>query len=188
MSQAPHVVHLRDGTKMGNTTLVDTMVHDGLTDSIYNIHMGQTAENVANQYNVNRQQQDAVAATSQQLAECAQKNGYFKEEIVSVTVTSRSGSKVISEDAYPKHGTTLEVLGKLRPCFVKDGSVTAGNASGVNDSAAAVLLVSEDELTRRNLIPFAKIIAFAQTGIDPKIMGMGPVSAIEAVVCLYSNK
>lgn len=182
MSQAPHCVHLRDGTKMGNTPLVDTMLNDGLTDAIYSIHMGNTAENLAKEHNISRQEQDESAVRSQNLAEQAQKNGYFDEEITPVEVPSRKETIVFSKDEYPKHGTTIESLTKLRPCFIKDGTVTPGNASGINDSAAAVLLMSGEEVTRRGAQPLAKIIAYAHSGVDPRVMGYGPVSAVQSVL------
>lgn len=182
MSLAPHAVQLRAGVKFGPTNLIDTMLHDGLTDAFHNIHMGLTAENCAKRYNVTREQQDQYAASSQKLAEIAQKNGYFNEEIVPVPLPSRTGVTLFDKDEFPKHGTTVEDLAKLRPCFDKQGSVTAGNASGINDSAAAVLLASETEVARRSLKPLAKIVAFGQGGVEPEVMGIGTSAAVQAVV------
>jgi acetyl-CoA C-acetyltransferase len=182
MTKAPHAMHMRNGTKMGPATLVDTMIQDGLTDAMHSIHMGETAENLAKEYSVSRQEQDAFAAKSQQLADAAQKSGWFDEEIVSVVVPGRKESVTISKDEYLKPGTTAEALSKLRACFIKDGTVTPGNASGVNDSAAAVLLSSADEVMKRNLKPLAKIVAFSQVGCDPKTMGAGPIFAVPEVV------
>lgn len=173
MTKSPHVIHLRGGTKMGNASMVDSMIVDGLTDAINNIHMGETAEFLAKQYGITREQQDTQAAKSQNLAEAAQKAGYFDEEIVSVPVPNRKETILVSKDEYLKPGTTVEGLAKLRACFIKDGTVTPGNASGINDSAAAVLLASGDEVTKRNLKPLARVVAFAQTGCEPKIMGAG---------------
>lgn len=173
MTKSCHVIHLRGGTKMGNTSMVDSMINDGLTDAINNIHMGETAEILAKQYDVTREEQDTQAAKSQNLAEIAQKEGYFNEEIVAVPVPGRKATVLVEKDEYLKHGSNVEALSKLRPCFVKDGTVTAGNASGINDSAAAVLLASAEEVSKRNLKPLAKIVAFAQSGCDPKIMGIG---------------
>lgn len=182
MTQAPHAVQLRAGVKLGATQMIDTMINDGLTDAFSNIHMGLTAENVAKKYNVTRDEQDAYAAQSQQLAETAQKNGYFVPEIVPVSVPNRSGAIVVDKDEYIKYGTTVEGLAKLRPAFDKNGTVTAGNASGINDSAAAVLLMSESEVTKRGVQPLAKIVAFGQCGCEPEMMGMGGAGAVEAVV------
>lgn len=173
MTNAPHAMNLRGGTKMGTATMIDTMIHDGLTDAMNNIHMGETAENLAKEYVVSREEQDEFAFKSQTLACSAQKSGFFDEEIVSVIVQGRKESVVVSKDEYLKPGTTIEALSKLRPCFIKNGTVTAGNASGVNDSAAAVLLASYDEVSKRNLKPLAKIVAFSQVGIEPKKMGAG---------------
>lgn len=173
MTRSPHVLHLRGGTKMGSATMIDSMIHDGLTDAMHKIHMGETAENLAKEYQVSRQQQDEFAAKSQNLAEAAQKEGKFVEEIVAVPVQGRKETILIEKDEYLKPGTTVDGLSKLRACFIKDGTVTPGNASGINDSAAAVLLASADEVQKRNLKPLAKVIAFAQTGCEPKIMGAG---------------
>jgi acetyl-CoA C-acetyltransferase len=182
MTRAPHAMNLRNGTKMGNGTLVDTMILDGLTDAMNSIHMGETAENLAKEYSVTRQEQDVFAAKSQQLADAAQKSGWFAEEIVPVVVPGRKESVTISKDEYLKPGTTVEGLSKLRACFIKDGSVTPGNASGVNDSAAAVLLASASEVSKRSLKPLAKIVAFSQVGCDPKTMGAGPIFAVKEVL------
>ncbi|XP_050070163.1 acetyl-CoA acetyltransferase [Anopheles maculipalpis] len=182
MSKAPHVMHLRGGTKMGDAKMVDTMLNDGLTDAFHDLHMGLTAENLATEYEISREAQDTFAAKSQQLAEESQKKGYFTEEIVPVEVPGRKETIQFAVDEYPKHGTTVEGLAKLRPCFIKDGTVTPGNASGINDSAAAVLLMSEEEVKKRDAKPLAKIVAYAQTGICPKTMGAGPISAVEAVL------
>lgn len=182
MTRAPHTINLRSGTKMGDATMVDTMIVDGLTDAMNNIHMGITAENLAKEYEVTRGEQDSLAAKSQSLAAAAQKAGYFDEEIVSVSVPSRKETIVVTKDEYLKPETTIEGLSKLRPCFVKEGTVTAGNASGINDSAAAVLLASGSEVEKRNLKPLAKIIAYAQAGCDPKTMGAGPIKAVPIVL------
>lgn len=182
MTLAPHAVQIRAGVKLGSTNLVDTMVHDGLTDAFNDIHMGVTAENVTKQFNVTREQQDHYAAKTQQLAEIAQSNGYFTEEIVAVPIASRSGVTLFDKDEYPKPGTSAESLAKLRPAFDKSGSVTAGNASGINDSAAAVLLMSEAEVQKRGVAPLARIVAFGQAGVDPKVMGIGAAAAVKVVV------
>lgn len=182
MSSAPHAVQIRAGVKFGPAAFIDTMLHDGLTDPFHSIHMGITAENVAKKYEVTRTEQDAFAAKSQQLAEAAWQNGWFNEEVVPVTIPGRGGDTVFAKDEFPKPGTTVEGLAKLRPCFTKDGTVTPGNASGLNDSAAAVLLMSEEEVRKRGAKPLAKIIAFAQSGTDPEIMGIGIVYAVQAVV------
>ncbi len=177
MSQAPHAAHLRDGTKMGEMKMVDTMLKDGLWDAFHGYHMGNTAENVAQRYQVTREDQDKFAVASQNKAEAAQKSGRFKDEIVPVTVKTRKGDVVIDTDEFPRHGTTMDSLGKLRPAFAKDGSVTAGNASGINDGAAALVLMTADEAKKRGVKPLAKIVSWATTGVDPAIMGIGPVTA-----------
>lgn len=182
MSKAPHALHLRNGTKMGNASLIDTMMSDGLTDTFTNIHMGETAENLAKEYDVSREAQDAFATRSQNLAEQAQKAGLFDEEIVGVSVANRKETITIDKDEFPKHGTTVQSLAKLRPCFIKDGTVTPGNASGINDSAAAVLLMSQDQVQKRGLQPLARIVAFANAGCEPKVMGIGPVKAVQKVL------
>jgi acetyl-CoA C-acetyltransferase len=177
MSQAPHVAHLRDGVKMGELKFVDSMLKDGLWDAFHGYHMGNTAENVAQKYQITRAEQDAFACASQNKAEAAQKSGRFKDEIVPVTVKTRKGDIVVDTDEFPRHGTTVEALAKLRPAFSKDGSVTAGNASGINDGAAAVVLMTADEAKKRGIKPMAKIVSWATTGVDPAIMGIGPVTA-----------
>jgi acetyl-CoA C-acetyltransferase len=177
MSQAPHAIHLRGGTKMGDAQMLDTMLKDGLIDAFHGYHMGTTAENVATKYQITREQQDAFAAASQQKAEAAQKAGRFKDEIVSVTIKGRKGDTVVDTDEYPKHGTTVETLAKLRPAFDKNGGVTAGNASGINDGAAAVVLMSAADAAKRGLTPLARIVSWATTGVDPAIMGTGPIPA-----------
>jgi acetyl-CoA C-acetyltransferase len=177
MSQAPHVAHIRDGVKMGELKFVDSMLKDGLWDAFHGYHMGNTAENVAQKYQITRAEQDAFACSSQNKAEAAQKAGRFKDEIVPVTVKTRKGDVVVDADEFPRHGTTVEGLAKLRPAFAKDGSVTAGNASGINDGAAAVVLMTADEAKKRGIKPMAKIVSWATTGVDPAVMGIGPVTA-----------
>ena len=177
MSQAPHCVHLRNGTKMGSTEMVDTMLRDGLLDAFNGYHMGNTAENVAERWQISRDQQDAFAAASQGKAERAQKAGTFAEEIVPVTVKTRKGETVVDADEHPKHGTTVETLAKLRPAFAKDGTVTAGNASGINDGAAAVVLMTGANAEKRGVEPLARIVSWATAGVDPAVMGSGPIPA-----------
>ena len=177
MSQAPHCIHLRNGVKMGDAELVDTMIRDGLWDAFNGYHMGNTAENVAQRWQITRDQQDAFAAASQAKAEAAQSAGRFKDEIVPVRIASRRGETVVDTDEHPKHGTTVEVLAKLRPAFDKNGTVTAGNASGINDGAAAVVLMTAEEAERRGLKPLARIVSWATAGVDPAIMGTGPIPA-----------
>jgi acetyl-CoA C-acetyltransferase len=177
MSQAPHCIHLRDGIKMGDAQLVDTMIRDGLWDAFNGYHMGNTAENVAQRWQITREQQDAFAAASQAKAEAAQKAGRFKDEIIPVTIATRRGETIIDTDEHPKHGTTVEVLSKLRPAFDKNGTVTAGNASGINDGAAAVVLMSAAAAAKRGLKPLARIVSWATAGVDPAIMGTGPIPA-----------
>ncbi len=177
MSQAPHCVHMRNGTKLGPAELVDTMVKDGLWDAFNGYHMGNTAENVAERWQITREQQDTFAAASQQKAEAAQTAGRFADEIVPVTIKTRKGETVVDTDEHPRHGTTAESLAKLRPAFVKDGTVTAGNASGINDGAAATVLMTADEAARRGITPMARIVSWAQAGVDPAIMGSGPIPA-----------
>jgi acetyl-CoA C-acetyltransferase len=182
MSQAPHVVHLRNGVKLGSTELVDTMLRDGLLDAFHGYHMGNTAENVAEKWQITREEQDAFAAASQQKAEAAQKAGAFADEIVPVTVKTRKGEIVVDADEHPKHGTTAETLAKLRAAFDKNGTVTAGNASGINDGAAAIVLMSADEAKRRGVEPLARIVSWATAGVDPAIMGSGPIPASRAAL------
>ena len=177
MSQAPHCAHLRDGTKMGDVKFVDTMIKDGLWDAFNGYHMGNTAENVARKWQLTRDEQDAFAASSQQKAEAAQTAGRFKDEIVPVTIKTRKGEIVIDTDEHPKHGTTAESLAKLRPAFDKEGTVTAGNASGLNDGAAAVVLMSAEDAKARGIEPLARIVSWATCGVDPAIMGTGPIPA-----------
>jgi acetyl-CoA C-acetyltransferase len=177
MSLAPHVAHLRAGQKMGDVSFIDSMIKDGLWDAFNGYHMGQTAENVAQQWQISREQQDEFALASQHKAEAAQKAGKFKDEIVPVTVRTRKGDVVVDQDEYIRHGATIEAMQKLRPAFTKDGTVTAGNASGINDGAAAVLLMHEKEAEKRGLAPLARIAAYATAGLDPAIMGVGPIHA-----------
>ena len=177
MSQAPHCIHLRNGVKMGDAELVDTMIRDGLWDAFNGYHMGNTAENVAQRWQITRDQQDAFAAASQAKAEAAQKAGRFKDEIVPVKIATRRGETVVDTDEHPKHGTTVEVLSKLRPAFDKNGTVTAGNASGINDGAAAVVLMTAAEAEKRGVKPLARIVSWATAGVDPAIMGSGPIPA-----------
>jgi len=177
MSNSPHATSLRSGIKMGDGKLTDTMIKDGLWDCFNDYHMGVTAENIANEFSITRQEQDEFSAASQNKTEAAQKSGAFKNEIVPVTIKNRKGDIVISEDEFPRHGATAESLGKLRAAFDKEGTVTAGNASGINDGAAAVLVMSLSEAKKRKLKPLAKIVSFAQAGVDPKIMGTGPIPA-----------
>src|SRR5437588_10809970 len=182
MSVAPHCAHLRGGIKMGNFEMIDTMIKDGLWDAFNGYHMGNTAENVARQWQITRQQQDAFAVASQNKAEAAQKSGRFKDEITPVTVKSRKGDIVVDSDEYPKHGTTLEAISKLRPAFDKEGTVTAANASGINDGAAAVVLMKASEAAKLGKTPLARIVSWAQAGVDPKIMGTGPIPASRAAL------
>ena len=183
MSQAPHCMHLRNGTKMGNAEMVDTMIKDGLWDAFHGYHMGNTAENVAQKWQITRAEQDAFAASSQQKAEAAQKAGRFKDEIVPVTVASRKGDVVVDTDEHPRHGTTVEQLAKLRPSFLREGgTVTAGNASGINDGGAAVVLMSAKQAAERGLAPLARIVSWATAGVDPAIMGSGPIPASRAAL------
>jgi acetyl-CoA C-acetyltransferase len=182
MSMAPHCAHLRNGVKMGNFDMVDTMIKDGLWDAFNGYHMGNTAENVAQKYQITRQQQDEFAVASQNKAEAAQKGGKFKDEITPVTVKSRKGDVVVDADEYPRHGTTLDTVGKLKPAFTKDGTVTAGNASGINDGAAAVVLMKASEAAKRGRTPLARIVSWAHAGVDPAIMGTGPIPASRAAL------
>ncbi|ARC89273.1 acetyl-CoA C-acetyltransferase [Rhodovulum sp. MB263] len=177
MTLSPHVAHLRAGHKMGDVKFIDSMIRDGLWDAFNGYHMGQTAENVAEQWQISREMQDEFALASQNKAEAAQKDGKFADEIVPVTVKGRKGDTIVEADEYIRHGATLESMQKLRPAFAKDGSVTAGNASGINDGAAGVLLMSADEAERRGLEPLARIASYATAGLDPSIMGTGPIPA-----------
>ncbi|SLN60010.1 Acetyl-CoA acetyltransferase [Roseivivax jejudonensis] len=177
MSLSPHAAHLRAGHKMGDVKYIDTMIRDGLWDAFNGYHMGQTAENVAEKWQISREQQDEFAAASQNKAEAAQKDGRFKDEIVPFTVKTRKGDVVIDTDEHPRHGATAEGMAKLKPAFTKDGSVTAGNASGINDGAAGVLLMSADNAEKRGIEPLARIVSYATAGLDPSIMGVGPIHA-----------
>ena len=177
MSLSPHVAHLRAGQKMGDMSFIDSMIRDGLWDAFNGYHMGQTAENVANQWQISRDMQDEFALQSQLKAEAAQKAGKFKDEIIPFVVKTRKGETVVDADEYIRHGATLESMQKLRPAFAKDGSVTAGNASGINDGAAAVMVMSAAEAEKRGLTPLARIASYATAGLDPSIMGVGPIHA-----------
>ena len=177
MSLSPHVAHLRAGTKMGDMQMIDSMIRDGLWDAFNGYHMGQTAENVAQQWQISRDMQDQFAVASQNKAEAAQKAGKFRDEIVGYTVKTRKGDIVVDADEYIRAGATLDAMQKLRPAFAKDGSVTAGNASGLNDGAAGMLLMSAAEAERRGLEPLARSASYATTGVDPSIMGVGPIFA-----------
>jgi acetyl-CoA C-acetyltransferase len=177
MSLSPHVAYMRSGTKMGSVEFLDTMLRDGLWDAFHGYHMGTTAENVAQKWQITREEQDRFAVASQNKAEAAVKGGRFKDEITPITIKTRKGEQVVDTDEYPRFGATLEGMAKLRPAFSKEGSVTAGNASGINDGAAAVVVMSADEASRRGLTPLARIVAWAQAGVDPAIMGTGPIPA-----------
>ncbi len=177
MSLSPHVAHLRAGQKMGDMQFIDSMIRDGLWDAFNGYHMGQTAENVANQWQISREMQDEFALASQNKAEAAQKAGKFRDEIVAFTIKTRKGEVVVDQDEYIRHGATLESMQKLRPAFTKDGSVTAANASGLNDGAAGVLLMTEADAAKRGLKPLARIASYATAGLDPSIMGVGPIYA-----------
>jgi len=177
MSLAPHCSYLRQGVKMGDQAMVDTMLRDGLMDAFLGYHMGITAENVARNFQIGREEQDAFALASQNKAEAAQKAGRFRKEIVPVTVSSRKGDVVVEDDEYIRHGATMEGMQKLRPAFDRDGTVTAANASGINDGAAAALLMSEEEAARRGIEPLARIVSWATAGVDPAVMGTGPIPA-----------
>src|SRR5690554_1164147 len=177
MSLSPHVAHLRAGIKMGDARFIDSMIKDGLWDAFNGYHMGQTAENVAEKWQISREMQDEFALASQNKAEAAQKAGRFADEIAPFTVKTRKGETVVEADEYIRHGATLETLQKLRPAFTRDGSVTAGNASGINDGAAAVMLMSVAEAEKRGLKPLARIASYATAGLDPAIMGVGPIHA-----------
>jgi acetyl-CoA C-acetyltransferase len=177
MSQAPHCAHMRDGTKMGDVKFIDTMIKDGLWDAFNGYHMGNTAENVARQWQITREEQDRFAVASQNKAEAAKKAGKFKDEIVPVTIKTRKGDVVFAEDEYIKDGVTYDAVAKLRPAFDKEGTVTAGNASGINDGAAAVVLMTLEEAMKRDITPLARIVSWAHAGVDPSIMGTGPIPA-----------
>ncbi len=182
MSVAPHCAYLRGGVKMGNFEMIDTMIKDGLWDAFNGYHMGNTAENVARQWQITRQQQDEFAVGSQNKAEAAQRAGRFTEEITPVSVKTRKGDIIIDADEYPKHGTMLNVISKLRPAFDKEGTVTAGNASGINDGAAAAVLMKAGEAAKLGKTPLARIVSWAQAGVDPKVMGSGPIPASRAAL------
>jgi acetyl-CoA C-acetyltransferase len=182
MSMAPHCAYLRGGVKMGNFDMVDTMIKDGLWDAFNGYHMGTTAENVAKQYQITRQQQDDFAVKSQNKAEAAMKSGRFKDEITPVTIKSRKGDVVVDTDEYPKAGVTLDSIAKLRPAFDKEGTVTAANASGINDGAAALVLMKASEAAKRGKKPLARIVSWAHAGVDPAIMGTGPIPASRAAL------
>jgi len=175
MSSSHHSSFLRNGTKMGGVAFVDTMISDGLTDAFNDYHMGMTAENIAEKWQISREEQDIFAVESQNKASAAQKEGRFKDEIVSVTIKSRKGEVVIDNDEYIRHGATIEAMSALRPAFKKDGSVTAGNASGLNDGAAAIVLMSASKAKQLGITPLATIKSYATQGVDPSIMGIGPV-------------
>jgi len=177
MSLSPHCMHLRNGTKMGDTGMIDSMIKDGLWDAFHGYHMGVTAENVANQWQITRDDQDAFALASQNRAEAAQKAGRFEDEIVPVTIKTRKGEVVVDQDEYIRHGATLDSLAGLRPAFDKEGTVTAGNASGLNDGAAALVLMSADEAKSRGIAPMARVVSWAQAGVEPSLMGSGPIPA-----------
>jgi acetyl-CoA C-acetyltransferase len=177
MSQAPHVSHLRDGTKMGDVKFIDTMIKDGLWDAFNGYHMGTTAENVARQWQITREEQDRFAVASQNKAEAARKAGKFKDEITPVKIKTRKGEVVFSDDEYIKDGVTYETVAKLRPAFDKEGTVTAANASGINDGGAAVVLMTLAEAEKRGIAPLARIVSWAHAGVDPSIMGTGPIPA-----------
>jgi acetyl-CoA C-acetyltransferase len=177
MSMSPHVQNLRPGQKMGDLKFIDSMIKDGLWDAFNGYHMGQTAENVAEQWQISRDQQDQFAVASQNKAEAAQNAGKFEDEIVAFTVKTRKGDIVVDKDEYIRHGATIEAMQKLRPAFTKDGSVTAANASGINDGAAGVLLMSAEEAKKRGIEPLARIASYATAGLDPSIMGVGPIHA-----------
>jgi acetyl-CoA C-acetyltransferase len=182
MSKAPHCAHFRDGVKMGDWSMVDTMIKDGLWDAFNGYHMGTTAENVAKQWQITRDMQDEFAVKSQNKAEAAQAAGKFKDEIAPVTIAGRKGDVVVSDDEYIKKGVTLDQVAKLKPAFAKDGSVTAANASGINDGAAVAILMSAKEAEKRGLTPLARVASWASVGVDPAIMGSGPIPASRAAL------
>jgi acetyl-CoA C-acetyltransferase len=179
MSRSPHAQNLRGGQKMGDLALVDTMLKDGLLDAFHGYHMGQTAENIASRWQITREDQDRFAVDSQNKAEAAQKAGKFKDEIAPVVIKGKKGDTVVDQDEYIRHGVTYESLSGLRPAFAKDGSVTAANASGINDGAAALVLMSAEEAKTRGLEPLARIAAWSNAGVDPEIMGTGPIPAVK---------
>src|SRR4051812_30685911 len=182
MSMAPHCAHLRNGVKMGNYDMVDTMIKDGLWDAFNGYHMGNTAENVAQRWQITRAQQDEFAVGSQNKAEAAQKAGRFKDEIVPVTLKTRKGDVIVADDEYPRHGATLDAMTKLKPAFAKDGTVTAGNASGINDGAGVVVLMTARQAAKEGKKVLGRIVSWGQAGVDPKIMGTGPIPASRAAL------
>lgn len=184
MSQAPHAIHLRGGVKMGDANMTDTMIKDGLWDAFNGYHMGNTAENVAAKFGLTREMQDEFSVASQNKAEAAMKSGRFVDEIIPVTIKTRKGDQVVDMDEHPKHGTTIEALAKLKPAFQKDGTVTAGNASGINDGAAALVLMTEEEAQTRDIEPLATVASWATAGVDPSIMGTGPIPASKKALAL----
>ena len=177
MSMAPHCAHLRNGVKMGELKMLDSMITDGLTDAFHRYHMGNTAENIAAKWQISREEQDRFATGSQNKAEAAKKSGRFKDEIVPFTIASKKGDVIVSDDEFIRDGVTYEALAKLRPAFAKDGTVTAGNASGINDGGAALVLMSAAEAAKRGITPLARIVSWATAGVDPAIMGTGPIPA-----------
>lgn len=179
MSMSPHAIHIRNGTKFGDARLIDLMIHDGLMDIFSLYHMGITAENIAKKYNISRQEQDEFACLSQNRAEAAQKNNRFVEEIIPITIKQKSGDIVFNQDEFIRQGTTYESLARLKPAFLKDGSVTAGNSSGINDAAAVALIMSKKKMEELGLKPMARIMSYATTGVDPSIMGTGPITAVK---------
>lgn len=182
MSQSPHVAHLRSGKKMGDMQFVDSMIKDGLWDAFNGYHMGNTAENVANQWQITREQQDTFAVASQNKASAAQRDGRFKDEIVPVTIKGRRGDTIVEEDEYIRHDLDIGAISGMRPAFDKEGSVTAANASGINDGAAALVLMSGEEVEKRSAKPLARVASWAQAGVDPSIMGSGPIPASQAAL------
>ncbi|RDD43613.1 Acetyl-CoA acetyltransferase, cytosolic [Trichoplax sp. H2] len=180
MTRTQHCIHMRKGVKLGEAKMEDMILKDSLIDGFHSYHMGMTAENIAKQWNISREEQDKYAVLSQNRAEAAQKSNFFDKEIVPVKIADRKGEIIVNKDEHPRHGTNIQSLGKLRPAFLTDGTgtVTAGNASGINDGAAAVVLMTMQEAKNRNIEPLARIVSSAQTGLEPSIMGMGPVSAV----------
>ncbi len=177
MSQSPHALHLRNGTKMGDASMIDTMIKDGLWDAFHGYHMGQTAENIATKWQISREDQDRFAAASQNKAEAARAAGKFRDEIVPVTIKGRKGDTIVADDEYIRAGSTYEAMASLRPAFSKEGSVTAGNASGLNDGGAALVLMTAEEAAKRGIAPLARIASWATAGVEPEIMGAGPIPA-----------
>ncbi len=182
MSLSPHAMHLRNGTRMGPAEMKDTMVHDGLWDVFNNYHMGVTAENVAQKFSITRAMQDEFSLGSQQKAEAAIKAGKFRDEIIPITIKDKKGDIIFAQDEFPRFGATIEGLTKLKPAFQKDGTVTAGNASGINDGAAAVILMTEEEASKRGVTPLARIVSWATCGVDPSVMGTGPIPSSRAAL------